>query len=70
MNKLLVSLLLVLGLTSAVANKTQPVQQGHWADGTSVLLQCPEQSRGQVRFIFKTADGTEYPGMFSCGESI
>lgn len=68
--KFFVSLFLVLGLSSAVANKTQPVQQGHWADGTSVLLQCPEQSRGTVKFIFSTPDGKEYPGMFSCGESI
>ena len=68
--KLLVPLVLVLALTSAVANKTQPVQQGFWPDGTSVLLQCPEQSRGEVQFIFKLPNGVEYPGMFSCGESI
>lgn len=48
----------------------QPVQTGQWEDGSAIAWQCSNKTNMQVKFMFKTADGTVYQGILTCGETI
>lgn len=59
-----------LAAAPAYAAAPQPVQTGQWEDGSAIAWQCSNKNSVQLRFIFKTPDGTQYQGVLSCGETI
>lgn len=68
---LLKSLLVTAALAApAYAYTPQPVQTGQWEDGSAIAWQCSNKTNMQVKFMFKTADGTMYQGILTCGETI
>lgn len=68
---LLKSLLVSAALAAPVyAYTPQPVQTGEWEDGSAIAWQCSNKNSVQIRFMFKTPDGTTYQGVLGCGESV